>query len=289
MKTVVFAALNSSWYQSNPVFYYLRQMIRDLDYEVKMLALNVNDLPMDTLNTLHESGADVLCFSAYIWNRVYLQALLPDLRALLPNTLIVVGGPEAADGFITQFLGRNSDMVEAREAFIFGRGQHDDAGSAIALDPSIRDWIESRFHHVGKYPLSGMFLRGTREALDQLDKDEVLQEQLQVLSDALAEQNKCRCQLQEKMEGIAASCTTRKQLLEALPEFEQYLPAETAARSRSVPALANLLADLTAAGWPKQGKASGSDAAADAPSQEGLDSTNAGLLVCAHEHEEVAA
>ncbi len=95
MKTVVFAALNSSWYQSNPVFYYLRQMIRDLDYEVKMLALNVNDLPMDTLNTLHESGADVLCFSAYIWNRVYLQALLPDLRALLPNTIIVVGGPEA--------------------------------------------------------------------------------------------------------------------------------------------------------------------------------------------------
>lgn len=162
-------------------------------------------------------------------------------------------------------------------------------GRAIALDPSIRDWIESRFHHVGKYPLSGMFLRGTREALDQLDKDEVLQEQLQVLSDALAEQNKCRCQLQEKMEGIAASCTTRKQLLEALPEFEQYLPAETAASSRSVPALANLLADLTAAGWPKQGKASGSDAAADAPSQEGLDSTNAGLLVCAHEHEEVAA
>ena len=160
---------------------------------------------------------------------------------------------------------------------------------AIALDPSIRDWIESRFHHVGKYPLSGMFLLGTREALDQLDKDEALQQKLQVLSDALAEQNKCRSQLQEKMEGIAASCTTRKQLLEALPEFEQYLPEEIAASSRSVPALANLLADLTAAGWPKQGKASGSDAATDAASQEGLGSTNAALLVCAHEHEEVVA
>lgn len=155
---------------------------------------------------------------------------------------------------------------------------------AIALDPSIRDWIESRYHHLGKYPLSGLFLRGTREALDQLDKDEVLQEQLQVLSDRLAEQNKCRSQLQEKIEGIAASCTTRKQLLQALPEFEQYLPEETAASSRSVPALANLLADLTAAGWPKQSKALSGDAAAEETHQEGLGSTNAALPVCVHEH-----
>src|SRR3546814_5185902 len=41
----------------------------------------------------------------------------------------------ASGCFITQFLGRDSDMVEAREAFIFGRGQHDDAGGAVALDP----------------------------------------------------------------------------------------------------------------------------------------------------------
>src|SRR3546814_10098627 len=45
------------------------------------------------------------------------------------------GGPEASGCFITQFLGRDSDMVEAREAFIFGRGQHDDEGGAVALDP----------------------------------------------------------------------------------------------------------------------------------------------------------
>ena len=130
---------------------------------------------------------------------------------------------------------------------------------AISIDPSIRDWIESRYHHVGKFPLSGTYLLGTREALDQLGKDEALQQKLQTLSDALAEQNKCRNQLQEKIEGIAASCTSRKQLLQALPEFEKYLPAQTSANSRSVPALANLLADLTAAGWPKQGKAHSAD------------------------------
>lgn len=140
---------------------------------------------------------------------------------------------------------------------------------AMVIDPSVRDWIESRYHHVGKFPLSGTYLLGTREALDQLGKDDALQQKLQTLSDALAEQNKCRNQLQEKIEGIAASCATRKQLLEALPEFEKYLPAQTAASSRSVPALANLLADLTAAGWPKQDKATSTD-----------------LATCSHESEE---
>ena len=43
-------------------------------------------------------------------------------------------GPEAAGGFITQFLGRDSDVVEACEAFILGRWQHDDARGAVALD-----------------------------------------------------------------------------------------------------------------------------------------------------------
>lgn len=140
---------------------------------------------------------------------------------------------------------------------------------AIAIDPSIRDWIETRYHHVGKFPLSGTYLLGTREALDQLNKDDALQQKLQTLSDALAEQNKCRNQLQEKIEGIATSCATRKQLLEALPEFEKYLPAQTSANSRSVPALANLLADLTAAGWPKQDKA-----------------TSTSLTTCSHESKE---
>jgi hypothetical protein len=58
--------------------------------------------------------------------------------------------------------------------------------------------------------------------------------------------------LQNKLESIAKSCNTRKQLAELLPEFEKYLPADTPAASRSVPAIANLVTDFTKAGWPKE-------------------------------------
>lgn len=56
-----------------------------------------------------------------------------------------------------------------------------------------------------------------------------------------------RCKLQGAIEG----CTTRKALMTRLPEFEKYFPAETAPLSKSVPALANVVADLSKLGWPK--------------------------------------
>ncbi len=54
-----------------------------------------------------------------------------------------------------------------------------------------------------------------------------------------------------KLRGAVDSCTTRKALMERLPEFEKYFPAESAPLSKSLPALANVVADLSKLGWPK--------------------------------------
>lgn len=54
-----------------------------------------------------------------------------------------------------------------------------------------------------------------------------------------------------KLEGAIEGCTTRKALMTRLPEFEAYFPAEQAPLSKSVPALANMVADLSKLGWPK--------------------------------------
>jgi len=55
-----------------------------------------------------------------------------------------------------------------------------------------------------------------------------------------------------KLQGAIESCTTRKQLMDRLPEFEKYYPTETAPMSRNLPALANVVADLSKLGWPKK-------------------------------------
>jgi hypothetical protein len=63
-----------------------------------------------------------------------------------------------------------------------------------------------------------------------------------------------RNDLKARLEAVAASVTTRKALAEALPEFEKYLPADEAAALRTVPVIANVVADFVKAGWPKGSK-----------------------------------
>ena len=68
-------------------------------------------------------------------------------------------------------------------------------------------------------------------------------------------QDKTRSDLRDKLRSAAYACTTRKALVDLLPEFEQYLPADEAkAQKVNLPAVANILADFVNAGWPK-GKA----------------------------------
>lgn len=70
-------------------------------------------------------------------------------------------------------------------------------------------------------------------------------------------QSETRRALMDKLESTAESVTTRKALVNLLPEFEKYLPKEDEPASRQVPAIANLVADFTKAGWPKQDEQKG--------------------------------
>jgi glycerol-3-phosphate dehydrogenase len=53
-----------------------------------------------------------------------------------------------------------------------------------------------------------------------------------------------------KLQAIVEGCSTLKQLQTLLPEFKQYMPTE-AAPTKNLPAVANMVADLSKLGWPK--------------------------------------
>lgn len=67
-------------------------------------------------------------------------------------------------------------------------------------------------------------------------------------------QTSSRAELEKKLYGAAYAVSTRKGLAELLPEFEKYLPADEASANRSLPVVANIVADFTKAGWPKDKK-----------------------------------
>lgn len=81
-----------------------------------------------------------------------------------------------------------------------------------------------------------------------------LKEQLAELSDAAKEQSNTRKTLEDKVTGLINSVTTLKAALKNFPEFAKYFPADRdAADTVNLPA-ANVIADLTNAGWPKDKK-----------------------------------
>jgi len=55
------------------------------------------------------------------------------------------------------------------------------------------------------------------------------------------------------LKGAIEACTSLKQLNDRLPEFKKYFPTEEKPVA-NLPALANVVADLSKLGWPKGGK-----------------------------------
>lgn len=64
-------------------------------------------------------------------------------------------------------------------------------------------------------------------------------------------QAKGREAMQRRLTAIIRACRTLKQAQRMLPEFEKYLPKERGVTGTTNLPVVNLVADLTALGWPK--------------------------------------
>lgn len=76
-------------------------------------------------------------------------------------------------------------------------------------------------------------------------------EQVAAMATASRTQDNIRDELEAKLKSVAYSVSTREALAKALPEFEKYLPEAPDAVAKNLPAVANIVADFSRAGWPK--------------------------------------
>ena len=117
-------------------------------------------------------------------------------------------------------------------------------------DKNLSIYLHRTNHWFRNSPFSSVYVF-SQERGDYTMSDKVSKKAMELSEKARATRQMIS-DLESKLESVAKSCTTRKQLAELLPEFEKYLPADTPAASRSVPAIANLVTDFTKAGWPKE-------------------------------------
>ena len=102
---ILLAACNAKYSHSNLAVYDLKAYSSDYDKEVFLREYTINQPKDEILKDIYGSGADVVCFSCYIWNISFVRELIRDLAKILPETAFWAGGPEVsydAEKFLTE-------------------------------------------------------------------------------------------------------------------------------------------------------------------------------------------
>ena len=111
---ILLAACNAKYIHSNLAVYDLKAYSSDYDKEVLLREYTINQPKDEILKDIYSSGADVVCFSCYIWNISFVRELICDLVKILPKTAFWAGGPEVsydAEKFLTEMPEMTGVMV----------------------------------------------------------------------------------------------------------------------------------------------------------------------------------
>lgn len=97
---ILLAAINAKYIHSNLAVYSLRayavQERKEYRESVGIAEYTINQQVDEILMDLYARQPDVLCFSCYLWNIVYVEQLVREIGKILPKTEIWLGGPEVS-------------------------------------------------------------------------------------------------------------------------------------------------------------------------------------------------
>lgn len=92
----IFIAVNSKFIHSALAPWYLKAACGQDCGETGVLEFTINDSPDTVLAGIYSEQPDIAAFSCYIWNVEFVLKLAANLKKLLPDTIIVLGGPEVS-------------------------------------------------------------------------------------------------------------------------------------------------------------------------------------------------
>ena len=107
MKKILLAAINAKYIHSNLAVYSLKAYADErlagdcvggapAGVEIQIGEYTINQQPEAVMEDIYRRKPDLLCFSCYIWNIQMIRMLLPEIRKVLPETEIWLGGPEVS-------------------------------------------------------------------------------------------------------------------------------------------------------------------------------------------------
>lgn len=118
MPSIVLSTLNARYSHSSFGLRYLLANMQELWAETELKEFTINDQIADVLNELVSAQPRIIGFGVYIWNVEPLTKLVADLKAVRPEILIVLGGPEVS------YETEGQRIVELADFVITGEADH---------------------------------------------------------------------------------------------------------------------------------------------------------------------
>lgn len=93
---LLLVALNAKYIHSNLAVYSLKSYANIYSNYIDLAEFTINQSDDEVLKELYKSKADIVAFSCYIWNISMVKRLMVQLRKVLPDIKIWLGGPEVS-------------------------------------------------------------------------------------------------------------------------------------------------------------------------------------------------
>ncbi|NLK97147.1 B12-binding domain-containing radical SAM protein [Defluviitalea saccharophila] len=93
---IVLSALNAKYIHTSLALRSLKAFCREYKDNITIAEYTINHEENYILNEIYKLNPDILGFACYIWNIEQTLDLVSNIKKILPNTLIVLGGPEVS-------------------------------------------------------------------------------------------------------------------------------------------------------------------------------------------------
>ncbi|MBQ7765288.1 MAG: B12-binding domain-containing radical SAM protein [Lachnospiraceae bacterium] len=93
---ILLIGINAKYIHSNPAIYSLKACAGEYKNNIEIAEYTINQQAEDIRRDIYLRKPDVIALSCYIWNWAVISKLLPDLKKLLPEVPIWLGGPEVS-------------------------------------------------------------------------------------------------------------------------------------------------------------------------------------------------
>lgn len=101
---ILLVAINAKYIHSNLAVHSLKKYANKDENQISVAEFTINNLTDEILNGIYMKKPDILAFSCYIWNIEFVKRVIGEVKKIIPNVRIWLGGPEAYNNSKALFL-----------------------------------------------------------------------------------------------------------------------------------------------------------------------------------------